>query len=275
MADLDVEKLLKSNNDSTETERVKDSQKLSFSYKAMQNICNQLSYETNKYKPEKTIRYINEQVEHGFLDYISYSEISDMFFSLDDYDRDQFVNNTEKLKKEAFNEKSKKYVANEKCKKIVAKIYDHTQLAVTQVDIISKLIAQNLYDTKTQLKYEAEEVSKENQKRSITILSIFSSIVLTFVGGMVFSSSILENMHSVSVYRLIFTICILAMVIFNVIFILIKSVFNINNEPFNFKKWCFIFDGIGAAVLLADGIAWILNLHAFREYIFTFLPWIK
>lgn len=55
----------------------------------------------------------------------------------------------------------------------------------------------------------------------ITALSIFSAIVLTFSGGISFLSGALNGMNDVTPYRLVFTISLTGMVIFNIIFMLL------------------------------------------------------
>ena len=69
------------------------------------------------------------------------------------------------------------------------------------------------------------------QKDYITILGIFSSIVITFVAGMVFSSSILNNIDKVSIYRLTFVIILIAMMLFNLLNLLLDFIAKVNMKP--------------------------------------------
>ena len=69
------------------------------------------------------------------------------------------------------------------------------------------------------------------QKDYITILGIFSSIVITFVAGMVFSSSILNNINKVSIYRLTFVIILIAMMLFNLLNLLLDFIAKVNMKP--------------------------------------------
>lgn len=81
---------------------------------------------------------------------------------------------------------------------------------------------------------EAEKVDQKLKKmdkdidnstsKSITILGIFSGIVMAFTGGLSFIASSLENMNEVSIYRLVLVIILLSMGIFNVIFMLMHTI---------------------------------------------------
>lgn len=64
-------------------------------------------------------------------------------------------------------------------------------------------------------------------EQSISILSIFSAVVLAFMGGISFSGSVLENFASVSMFRLIVTIVLLGFIVFNTIGILLRFVLRI------------------------------------------------
>ena len=112
------------------------------------------------------------------------------------------------------------------------------------------------------------------QKEYITILGIFSSVVLAFVGGITFSSSVLQNIDAVSIYRLLMIIDLLAMVLINSIYILIKFIMHINNkgEPLFGIKKVNIAMGIIAFVII---IAWFVDVKSLSEFIGGFLPWIK
>ncbi|EJA6849119.1 hypothetical protein QQO53_16425 [Clostridioides difficile] len=72
----------------------------------------------------------------------------------------------------------------------------------------------------------------ENNKREInnlytnliTILGLFSAIVITFFGGLSTINGILSNMDSISKYRLIFIILLMMFAMFNIIFLLLYYV---------------------------------------------------
>jgi len=71
------------------------------------------------------------------------------------------------------------------------------------------------------------------QKEYITILGIFSSIVIAFVAGLVFSSSVLNNMDKVSIYRLTFVMLGIAWMLFNLVNLLLDFLKRINRFTLN------------------------------------------
>lgn len=78
----------------------------------------------------------------------------------------------------------------------------------------------NLTITKFKLKLR-QKALKMQKKEYITILGIFAAIVLAFTGGMIFSSSVLEYMHSVSIYRILLITLVIGLILFNVIYALV------------------------------------------------------
>lgn len=80
------------------------------------------------------------------------------------------------------------------------------------------------YDEKMKhLKQEEQDIKESLEKQQtqyITILGIFASIVLAFVGGLTFSNSVLANIDKASIYRLIFVISFIALFIGNILYYL-------------------------------------------------------
>ena len=65
------------------------------------------------------------------------------------------------------------------------------------------------------LKNQAESSNTE----SITILSIFAGIVFVFTGGFSLISTALQNINSASVYKMTYTLSLVGMLIYNLIFL--------------------------------------------------------
>ena len=104
---------------------------------------------------------------------------------------------------------------------------------------------------------EIEASIKSQQKEYITILGIFAAIILAFVGGITFSSSVLQNMADVSIYRLLLVVNILGFVLTNTIYLLMKFIFVINErdlDMFKIKPLNIAFTAVGVIVI---AIAWI------------------
>lgn len=60
-----------------------------------------------------------------------------------------------------------------------------------------------------------------NNISSITMFSVFSAVIITFVGSISFTSSVLQGMDSVSKYRLILVIALTGLVLVNAVFLLL------------------------------------------------------
>lgn len=158
-------------------------------------ICKALSKETKAYKPEKTVENIQSYLDNkDKIERILYSEISSYVYVMDMTSRGVFATNVEKLMIYALNAKSEEI--SEDCCKMIVKIYDHFQLALNQIENVKTILGSSIEDTKINLKDEIKGIEKEY----ISILGIFASIVLSFVGGMTFSTSVLKYTHSVSIY---------------------------------------------------------------------------
>lgn len=243
--------------------------KLETAKRKINSICTALCYQSSKYKPERTVHNIESYLalEHK-LDRLLYSEISSFVYNLDMEERGTFATNLEKLLYYAMDDKNQ---ASDDCRKLVLKFYDHFQLILRQIENTSSIIANNMEDSKESLKGEIKGIEKEY----ITILGIFAAIVLTFVGGITFSSSVLDNINSVSPYRLLIVIDLLALVLMNVIHLLIRFILNVNDSDSNiydifdickFNIACLIF-----AVIVAIG--WAIDASALADYIFRKCPW--
>ena len=93
---------------------------------------------------------------------------------------------------------------------------------------------------------KADNIKKEieeSKKSYITILGIFSAVVLAFIGGLTFSTSVLANMHMVSIYRLIFVICFISLFFGNILYAL-----------FNFLRTTISNDNKGDTIIITFNI---------------------
>ena len=113
------------------------------------------------------------------------------------------------------------------------------------------------FETKANvLSDEIKEGQKKMQNEYITILGIIAAIVLAFTGGMTFTSSVLENIHKSSIYRIAFITLIIGCILFNLIWLLIDFIRNMNEKAIK-KKWMF----------------WTFNLMFICLMIFTFVAY--
>lgn len=175
----------------------------------------------------------------------------------------------------------------------IVKLYDHTNLDIARInytktmtnETMSELVKNKLLVVKLEQKVqESEKVFKEisnhtisdlkqltgevqerqedMQKEYITILGIFAAIVLAFTGGIVFSNSVLENINKPSIYRISLISFVIGLVFFNLIWILIDFVRDINGKVIR-KKWIWILVNL----LLIGGIIGVCLSYKFGWFL--------
>ncbi len=87
-------------------------------------------------------------------------------------------------------------------------------------------------DLSGELKDVTAKAEKKMTETGITILGIFSAIVLTINAALTFSSSVLDNINKASIYRISLVSLILGLVVFSILICL----FNYLNDVRNGKK---------------------------------------
>ena len=234
----------------------------------MRGLCNALSKDSSEYKPDVTVENIDNYLNKtDKLDRILYSEISNYIFGLSSIKRPTFYSNIERLLLYVLNDNNG---VNDDTKKIVIKIYDHVQLNINQIENASNIFKNSVMDAKSKLHDEIKGIEREY----ITILGIFASIVLAFVGGITFTTSVLQNIDKVSIFRLILTVDVIGAVLVNVIYLLISFILKINDkDKESNRKFIKIANWIllGIAVLVL--VSWFLNIVELQEYISKFFIW--
>lgn len=249
------------------------SEKLTSGKQVIHGICASLKTPTNDYKPPDSIKLIHDYITTSDkIDRILYSEISSYIFSLDISDRGIFATNAEYLLYYSLNDGNQ---IDEDVRKIIIKIYDHSQLVLYQVENAKSIFSDSIKDAKDDLNKEIKGIEKEY----ISILGIFASIILAFVGGITFSSSVLQNMSGVSIYRLLLVIDFLTFALSNVIYLLVKFIVYINEKHIYPSKNRIKFIRIEilntacAIIAVIILIAWLFNAQAIPDYVMKSLPW--
>lgn len=138
----------------------------------------------------------------------------------------------------------------------IIKLYDHVNLDVSRLNY-SKRVEMRSRDELQRVSAELnnnidavasmkESINKVNniQKEYIAILGIFSAVVLAFVGGMVFSTSVLENIYKSSIYRTVIISLIIGLVFYNIVFIMLEFIRKLNDDSSNKRKWSYWFFNI-------------------------------
>lgn len=143
-------------------------------------------------------------------------------------------------------------------RKKIWRLYDHANLEcihLTSLEGIDKEI-QSARENITQIDKKEKDVRKKiknQQSQYITILGIFASIVLAFVGGLTFSTSVLSHMHEVSIYRLVFVICCIGFLIFNTLFALFGFILRITEKEVDYCVFRVV-NGIFVAIIIINAL---------------------
>ena len=171
--------------------------------------------------------------------------------------------------------------------KQINKLFDHVSLDIARISYSDAANRQSVQDSKindikreineTQQRVDSMlndiEVSQINikttqdsinnaQKEYIAILGIFAAVVITFVGGIAFSTSVLQNIHQSSIYRIVFICLLIGLVLLNVIcalFYFIERIVKSKDEekkPRNSFKPFIIINVIMLVLILITFVCW-------------------
>lgn len=187
---------------------------------------------------------------------------------------------------------------NEEFFKCCLKLYDHINLEIARMNYVDNItreiqnstskLNQNIKeikDTSDSITNEIEDTKQEAKKlrskldkaqqETITILGIFSAVVLAFMGGMSFSSSVLESMYLSNVYKVSFICLLIGLVLANLIYVLFTFIMHINKDrPFKWNRVIIVLDLILIGFMVVDLVAWAIDIKSLAVWIQKSLPWI-
>ncbi len=126
----------------------------------------------------------------------------------------------------------------ESIKPKLEKLYDHMNLECIRLQDFDEKMSR-IKDVSIKLEDDlnknykklSEELNKQ-QTQYITILGIFASIVLTFVGGLAFSTSVLSNIDKANAYRLVFVMAFIVLFFGNILYLL----FSFLSQKYPYQK---------------------------------------
>ena len=267
MTNNNLEKLHKNRGSVTENESKVDETR-----NAMKKICTSLDKSSKEYQPEDTVQIIIEYIrKEKRLDRMLYSEISYYIFNLDKDSRGIIVANMAQLLEYSLTVECFEGIdstISEDCRKVIVKLYDHFELASYQIGNANKIFEKSIEEIKSSFSKEIKKIERDY----ITILGIFTSIVLVFIGEFSFSSAVLTNISDVSIYRLLLIIDALALIMINIVAFLVKMILKVNNvKSENLRvTWLNVCLGIFAIILV---IGWVLDIGAISEFVRPRMPW--
>lgn len=187
---------------------------------------------------------------------------------------------------------------NEEFFKCCLKLYDHINLEIARMNYVDNItreiqnstskLNQNIKeikDTSDSITNEIEDTKQEAKKlrskldkaqqETITILGIFSAVVLAFMGGMSFSSGVLESMYLSNVYKVSFICLLIGLVLVNLIYVLFTFIMHINKDrPFKWNRVIIVLDLILIGFMVVDLVAWAIDIKSLAVWIQKSLPWI-
>ena len=102
-----------------------------------------------------------------------------------------------------------------------------------------------------------EESLGNAQREYIAILGIFAAVVLAFTGGIAFSTSVLQNLHVSSIYRIVLAIVIMGLVLTNLLYGLFYYIGQlVNKNSANNIKPLWIINIVFISMILVIICAW-------------------
>lgn len=110
-----------------------------------------------------------------------------------------------------------------------------------------------------------ENLNKQ-QTQYITILGIFASIVLAFVGGLVFSTSALSNIDKASIYCLLFVVAFIALFFGNILYFLFdflsKIAIQTQEKQCNWWKQPILWFNVICVIFMLVGFFFETNIYS-------------
>lgn len=230
-------------------------------HKALRDIIEELAEKDPKEgKREECIDKLHSLYNEGFRHL--YSEIFATITRIDNTEGKSLDILAENMKS-IYDESKNNSNLSEACRSKLMKLYDHINLDIARISYTKK-ISDDINAKNTMTNAELKQIKAQAgkmQKEYITILGIFSSIVLTFVAGIVFSSSVLSNIDKASIYRLVFIMLLIGLVLFNLINFLFEAIRETNGNVVNKNGDKPLISNINKIIISAmmlDFILWII-----------------
>ncbi|MFV0480466.1 MAG: hypothetical protein ACK5LP_00615, partial [Campylobacteraceae bacterium] len=137
----------------------------------------------------------------------------------------------------------------EPIKEKIFKLYDHINLEYLRMindTSVTKLLnnieekIENLHTKAT----ETEKSLKDQTTTFVTILGIFSALVITFMSGLVFSSSIFSNLATAHIYKIGALSALVGIVTLSMLYFLFYFIKSVTSKTQDSKFFSWVFGGI-------------------------------
>lgn len=104
---------------------------------------------------------------------------------------------------------------------------------------------------------ETQTKIEQSEKQYVAILGIFASIVLTVIAGITFSTSVLENIHKGSIYRIVFVCLSIGLVLLDILYFLYTFILRIvKNTKKDSKKGIIIINAVLFLLMVLVFLCW-------------------
>jgi len=163
----------------------------------------------------------------------------------------------------------------------IRKLYDHVNLDMARLAYSKALLEQKADATRLQSQIadiskkaeiinekveKTQQESKSMQKEYIAILGIFASVVLALTAAFAFSTSVLENMHQSSIYRIMIVASVIGLVFVNLIYALFYYIDRIvHGKNKTSIRPLFVVNAVFLVLIVAAIIAWGYGLVEYRN----------
>ena len=238
--------------------------------KFTESLINDLCQATKDYELKKTVQELEHYVkESDRLEEFFYSDVSHYIFDLGVSEKKNLNENVKLLLMYILKDENN---VDKNIKQIALKIYDYINLNKVQNENIKNILQESVVSVKGKLHDEIKNIEREY----ITILGIFASIVLSFVGGITFTTSVLQNIDKVSIYRLVLMIDFIGFILVNVMYILISFILEINDiNKRRYNKYIKCINRALAVIACLMILSWLFDIIGFQAYISRSFFWIK
>lgn len=235
-------------------------------------LCSKLNGRSEYFDKENVYKFLNSSLPKEKKWHLPYSRITNFFmFQLgNDLKISTFMMNLNNL----YNYAIKLENLNQDTVNFIKKVSDHCDLVTYQMQHIKTKIDYSLLETKRDINQTINEKSMNLQKDSITILGIFSAIVIAFSGSISILGNAFANITSSNLRSVLLVLFVAGLIFGDCLYILLslickltdKDLFSkpIKNKPNDYlgkiKYYClripFIFYYNVMLILIAGFVYW-------------------
>ncbi len=268
------------------------------SKRKIQEICNLIASPSEKFDPQIIVNSVREYIDNqSFLTRLLYSEISGFIYGLEDLKLENFISNIDTLqayisdKQASIDTKTqnaivklcdhaslakqqKELLSDERIANVTAAQNDIKSSYETLKNDLQELreanqeVRKSLQKSKDEYKNlnkklidtekEYKDTVKQTQKDYISIFGVFSAIIITFVGGLSFTTSVMDGIDLASPYRIVFIVALIGFVVINMVHYLVHFLWRISGNENNKNRFIVFINTFFILLMVFDFIVFFL-----------------